>query len=245
MPLRISEKWGFGMAPPKPSTQRARHASCLVIDVLLSSVGMPASSDELLNAISDVKGLFNRVARQDQWDWFTVCGQLGYPSLKLSQSIGGHLSSLRLAIRNQDKPSFDKTIALLNELPVRLCLACFVGKLRIREEADAGWIYLLSIRQSKTVLKIGMTTRTVEQRVNEINSATGVVVPFGVRRCWRVRNPGQVEKLVHDALSEFRIRDDREFFEAEFTQIVTIIQRTIVDSGFEIRTLNALIESAR
>jgi hypothetical protein len=130
-------------------------------------------------------------------------------------------------------------------MPTRLCLGCFIGRLRIREEEDAGWIYLLSTRQSKTFLKIGMTTRSVEQRVHEINSATGVVIRFGVRRCWRVRNPAWAEKQVHRALSEFRIRDDREFFEAEFTQIVTTIQNTIVDSGLEIRTLNALVEGQR
>ena len=32
---------------------------------------------------------------------------------------------------------------------------------------------------------------------------------------------------------------------AEFMQIVTTIQKTIVDLGLEIRTLNALVESQR
>jgi hypothetical protein len=50
---------------------------------------------------------------------------------------------------------------------------------------------------------------------------------------------------VHKALSEFRIRDDREFFEAELAEIVTTIQKTIVDSGLKIRTLNSLIENQR
>jgi hypothetical protein len=206
---------------------------------------MPAPDEYTLEAVSDVKGLFNRVARQDQWDWFTVCGQLGYPSLKLSQNVGEQLGRLRSATRDQEAPFFQKAMTALAEMPTRLCLGCFVGRLRIREEEDAGWIYLLSTRQSKTLLKIGMTARSVEQRVQEINSVTGVVIPFGVRRCWRVRSPARAEKQVHRALSEFRIRDDREFFEAEFMQIVTTIQKTIVDLGLEIRTLNALVESQR
>ncbi len=78
MPLRISEKWGFGMAPPKPTTQRRRIASCVAVDAIIRSRTMPSPDESTLDAISDVKGLFNRVARQDQWDWFTVCGQLGY-----------------------------------------------------------------------------------------------------------------------------------------------------------------------
>ncbi len=231
------------MAPPKPETQRRRIASCIAVDAIFTGNTMPVPDQSILDAISDVKGLFNRVARQDQWDWFTVCGQLGYPSLKLSKDIGEQFGRLRFAIRDQKGLSFEKTIETLAEMPTRLCLGCLVGRLMIREDDDAGWIYLLSTRQARTLLKIGMTTRSVEQRVREINNATGVVIPFGVRRCWRVRTPAQAEKQVHRALSEFRIRDDREFFEAEFMQVVLTIQNTIIESGLEIRTLNALIES--
>jgi hypothetical protein len=100
----------------------------------------------------------------------------------------------------------------IKRFPLKKCFSLFLEKTKIRDELNAGWIYLLSTREQPNYLKIGMTTRTVEERVREINSATGVLIPFGVRRCWRVMEPSRSEKLVHSALKQYRIRDDREFF---------------------------------
>jgi hypothetical protein len=61
------------------------------------------------------------------------------------------------------------------------------------------------------VLKIGYTERAVEQRVKEINGATGIVEPYGVRAVWIVLKAPLVEKAVHDALAEYRVRGGREF----------------------------------
>jgi len=69
---RIAQKWGFGMAPPKPDALNERQAACVAFLDVLGSEDLPAANDELLSAISTVKGLFNRVVREDQWDWFTV-----------------------------------------------------------------------------------------------------------------------------------------------------------------------------
>jgi len=240
MPVRIHEKWGFGMAPPKPETQRSRLDSCAALLQAIDLPGMPVSNPSLLEQISIVKGLFNRIVRQDQWDWFVVSGQLGYPSVRLSQSIAYELGRLRSSIRDQEEKLFTIVRPTLLEFRLSLCLHVFLGTKKIRDEIGAGWIYILSTRQSHQFLKIGMTTRTVEQRVQEINSVTGVVIPFGVRRCWRVRNPAEAERIVHAALSEYRIRPDRECFEADFMQIVPVIQKAIVEAGLEIRTLNAL-----
>jgi hypothetical protein len=108
------------------------------------------------------------------------------------------------------------------------------------DESGAGWIYILSTRELRDLLKIGMTTRTVELRVQEINGATGVATPFGVRRCWRVSDPQQVEKVVHAAVAVHRVRADREFFRADFRVIASVVHDAIQRTGLEIRTLNAL-----
>jgi hypothetical protein len=66
---KIFQKWGFGMAPPKPAVQAERERAARTVICILR--GEPV--DDLENAlehISVVKGLFNRVAREDQWDWF-------------------------------------------------------------------------------------------------------------------------------------------------------------------------------
>ena len=77
-------------------------------------------------------------------------------------------------------------------------------------------INILSTREQPHFLKIGVTTRSVEQRVKEINSATGVVIPFGVRAVWPVRNPEQIEREIHELLSPYRVRVDREFFQINY-----------------------------
>lgn len=64
-------KWGFGMAPLKEQTDyRNRKALVQVSDFVQGK--MISGKAPILDQISVVKGLFNRVMRQDQWDWFTI-----------------------------------------------------------------------------------------------------------------------------------------------------------------------------
>jgi hypothetical protein len=201
---------------------------------------MPPCDEALLGALSTVKGLFNRILREDQWDWFTVAKQLGYPSGRVAGAIANELANLRTGIKLQDDSVFQLSRQSLMRLPTGRCLSVFLGLRRIADEPGAGWIYILSTRELKDLLKIGMTTRTVEQRASEINGATGLAIPFGVRRCWRVLDPSKAEKLVHSALAEYRLRGDREFFRVDFVSAAKLAGMTLSDAGLEIRTLNAL-----
>jgi hypothetical protein len=65
-------------------------------------------------------------------------------------------------------------------------------------------------------------------------------IPFGVRRCWRVREPGRAEQIVHKALAGFRVRDDREFLRIDFVIAAQTIQNALATENLEIRTLHAL-----
>ena len=237
---RVTQKWGFGMAPPKAETLNARQTAASAFLRVLQSEEMPVASDELLSAISTVKGLFNRVVRQNQWDWFTVAAQLGYPSRRISRVIAGECARMRTAIRGRDLTVFANARVNLLRLPTRRCLAIHGGHALIADEDGAGWLYVLSTRESPSLLKVGMTTRSVEERVKEINGATGVAVPFGVRQCWRVADPPAAERLAHKTLSEFRVRDDREFFQVHFRDAVERLDAAVRHSGLEIRTLDAL-----
>src|SRR6516162_3107059 len=102
MSLEVAEKWGFGMAPPKQKAQRERITACEVVLGILVTRNARTNPDQMLACLSIVKGLFNRVARQDQWDWFTVAGQFGYPSCRLAKTIADELATLRTAIRDGD-----------------------------------------------------------------------------------------------------------------------------------------------
>ena len=188
------------MAPPKPDIQAQREGRASVVLDLIASAKLPPWPQSELDAISEVKGLFMRVFRMDQWDWFTVSSQLGHPGRGLAKMIGEGLEELRSAARDGDDTGLRRAQKGLCESPARKCLRAFLGKLEIPDEPDAGWVYILSTRRERDLLKIGMTTRTVEERVREINGSTGVAVPYGVRRCWRVSGPARAEKLIHDAI---------------------------------------------
>jgi hypothetical protein len=237
---KVIEKWGFGMAPPKLQTQNERRRACAEVLKLLGSLDRPVDSVAMLENLSITKGLFNRIVREDQWDWFTVAGQLGYPSRGISRVIAEQIAVFRAALRDANDEGYATARGNLLRLPVRRCLSVFLGAVRVKDEPGAGWVYILSTRELRDLLKIGMTTRTVESRVQEINGATGIAIPLGVRRCWRVSDPKQAERLVHTALFDYRLRDDREFFKADFAVAAPIVEAAVRASGLEIRTLNAL-----
>lgn len=238
--FKIAEKWGFGSAPAKRDTQNHRLEAAAIVLQLLKGSTLPESSEEILDALSTVKGLFNRVVNKDQWDWFTVAGQLGYPSRGISGVIADSLYELRKAIKNQVSQDFADTRKRLQSLPTWKCLSVFLGNLQIKEEPGAGWVYVLSTREMNQILKVGMTTRTIQERVREINRATGVAIPFGVSAFWRVSAPAKAEKLVHETLDEFRMRGDREFFKADFGVALRMLDAAIKESGLELRTLDRL-----
>lgn len=103
---KVSEKWGFGMAPPKAKTQRNRDEACTNLLEILCSKHLPDPDEHVLETVSIVKGLFNRIVREDQWDWFTVSGQLGYPSRRISDVIAKELTFFRTAIKSQNAIAF-------------------------------------------------------------------------------------------------------------------------------------------
>lgn len=235
--FEIRHKWAFGMAQPKPMMVQRRLKA---VQETYSCLFLGKISDASLDAISETKGLFTRVFKQDQWDWFTVCGQLGHPSARICNVISSALASFRSDVVSEIPP-FDSTHGeALRRLPVRKCLKVFLGQATIRDELNAGWLYYLSNRENPDIAKIGMTNRTIEERVREINAATGVLHPYGVRSCWRVSNPSQSERIVHEALAEYRIRRDREFFRIGFHVGRPLIQKIIAASGYELRTLDNL-----
>lgn len=233
----IAQKWAFGMASPKSVTQQRRQSAARLVLQTLDNAQM---HDGLADALSEIKGLFTRVARQDQWDWFTVSAALGYPSSRLSRLVSETFAAYRRDVLADTTLTSSSAGLLLRRLPVPRCLAVFLGYARVKDEPDAGWLYYLSTREQRGIAKIGMTTRTVEERVREINSATGVLDPYGVRACWRVSDPRLAETLVHAAFRPYRIRADREFFRIDYHAARELVDRLLRDQHLEIRTLDAL-----
>jgi hypothetical protein len=73
---------------------------------------------------------------------------------------------------------------------------------------DEGYIYILENKNQPGILKIGYTDRTPQERVREINSATGVITPWFIVNAFPCKSPSSIERLVHNELSNYRVNKE-------------------------------------
>jgi len=222
--VKIHAKWGFGNAPLKDNHRVMTEGAIRIVIAILEALPDPPTIEQL-EAISHVKGQFARTVKQDQWDWFTVWALLGRPSRQPANAISKTLGLLRTALKNGDKNAAEEAASELRTTDILRYFGSFLSGdcERTKQLGTAGFIYILSTRDQPRLLKIGITQRTVEVRVKEINSATGVIVPYGVRAVWSVDDAAEVEQELHAILAEHRIRADREFFELDFFEASRLI----------------------
>ena len=86
-----------------------------------------------------------------------------------------------------------------------------------KSPTSTGYIYVLQNTSVPGIFKIGFTERSVVDRLNEINKATGVITPWQVRDFWFTQEPYLAEQEIHDLLSDYRVEDNREGFAVNFT----------------------------
>jgi hypothetical protein len=231
--FKVNQKWGFGMAPIKKEVDIERIG--FIKEVLKSLEDLNYSSDETQNANSQVKGLFTRIYKQDQWDWFTVWIKLGRPGILRAKRISEKLYDLRKSQISKNSKLTESLAFELSNLGFENYLNNYLSSSVKREEEDGiGKIYILSNRENKNILKIGYTNRSVEERVKEINSSTGVLIPYGVRAMWMINSASEVEAEIHQLLSAYRIRTDREFFQMDFRDAFRFISDYIRERRKEI-----------
>jgi len=218
-------KWGFGCAPMKPKTiHKNKRALSQVLNYIM---GIDLARGVVItDEISIVKGLFNRILRQDQWDWFTTNMYFDYPRVGDISAIVDSLILLRKSILIEDDENKKKALKDLQNRKFQIYASNYLD-FDIELDSNDEYIYILSRREEKELLKIGRTTRNVIRRVNEINSATGIVYPFSPRKVFRVTDCGLAEKLIHSLLSKYRIRDDREFFTLPYGEACELIDECL------------------
>lgn len=85
-----------------------------------------------------------------------------------------------------------------------------------------GYVYILTNPSMPGLVKIGKTTRDVQQRANELWQ-TGVPTPFEVYGEVTAPDCHDLERRVHHAVSEFRVSAGREFFQAEPAAALTVL----------------------
>ena len=84
-----------------------------------------------------------------------------------------------------------------------------------RLEAGVGTLYVLGTnlytKSGEEIIKIGITTGTVESRINQLYT-TGVPFRFQVIKEFETKNYYELEQSIHKLLDPFRINRNREFF---------------------------------
>lgn len=74
------------------------------------------------------------------------------------------------------------------------------------------YVYILVNEAMPGLIKIGRTTTSVKQRISELNSPAGIPLPFTCYYAARVDDSQKVERKLHEAFGDHRVRDKREFF---------------------------------
>ena len=219
-------KYGFGMSDLSVTMRRRFDSAVNIISLFLRDRVSPDEVD--LDAISELKGMFNRSLRKDQWNWFTVYDRLGCPPRSEMNSIVSLLVKLRESLKERD---FEQALLIREDL-VNGTLSTYLSQWKNHRkihvsQGKRGWLYILARKDEPDILKIGMTTRSVESRVKEINSATGVLVPYSARAVFQVEDAKEAENLVFRLLSDYRIREDREFFDIPFSKAIEMVEEEI------------------
>ena len=92
-----------------------------------------------------------------------------------------------------------------------------------------GFLYILINSAMPGLAKVGKTTRTPQERLLELSSATGVPSPFILAYQQPVANCHAAEAWVHTELGRrgYRLSENREFFNAPLHEIVAVLAASI------------------
>lgn len=103
-----------------------------------------------------------------------------------------------------------------------------------RLEGGEGYVYVLECKEQPGIVKIGMTERTPQERLQEINRGTGVIFPWTLVEAFPCRSPRSVEQLVHLELGKYRVNSQKEGFSVFPNQAKEAILRIIKEYGAEL-----------
>lgn len=87
------------------------------------------------------------------------------------------------------------------------------------------FVYVLSNPSMPGIVKIGFTTTSPQQRIKEINSATGVIEKWNLEWSVECTEAHDLEKKTHEYLKEFRVSKNREGFYMHPTQAIAAVQK--------------------
>lgn len=107
-------------------------------------------------------------------------------------------------IPDPDKPGWDK---------VTYYTARRKNLYNNREGEGDSWVYVLTNRTMPNLVKIGYTDKTPDKRAEQVSRGTGVPVKFNVEFAFKCFNAHALEIELHRYLKNYRVNNDREFFQ--------------------------------
>jgi hypothetical protein len=93
-----------------------------------------------------------------------------------------------------------------------------------REDDYDSWVYILSNKAQPGILKIGYTNKHPEERAKQISNSTGVALPFDVEFAFHCYNGVSLEQECHNKLKEYRVNNNREFFQISLEEAQHIVK---------------------
>jgi T5orf172 domain len=109
--------------------------------------------------------------------------------------------------------------------PQRAVACCECGSKLLEFELIKGFVYVLSHPLMPNLVKIGFTTRQVEERVAELSMATAVPGPFVIEAVFASCEPEQHELTIHKTFVEARV-ESKEFFRIDLVDAIREIIAT-------------------
>lgn len=93
-------------------------------------------------------------------------------------------------------------------------------------QPEEGWLYVLENPAMPNLCKVGMTTRSPEERAEELLT-TGVPQPFRIAAAWPTADVKAAERAAHEALARWRTHDTREWFAVPAARAVAVLEAVL------------------
>lgn len=241
--VRISEgngrSRGFGMRDNWGAYEVRIQAAAALVTRILRAGTMPEPTQEVLDAFSTIKGLFNRIHRQDQFDWFVTLVRLGYPTDKRSRTIGNVLGQCRTAVRDGDEAAWKRAREVTRLLKVRRSLAVLRGRRALVDVEGYGFVYLMSNLDDRDLLAVGVTERPILEEAAIVNAGVDYH-PMGVRAVWWVADVAEAREMLA-GLTEGLVREDDGRYETNFRWFQAVVDRALADADLSVDPLGFLM----
>lgn len=102
---------------------------------------------------------------------------------------------------------------------------------------NEGYIYVLTNPAMGGIVKIGKTSRELNDRIRELNSASGVPLPFTLEGYVISKNLKKTEKEIHHQLANKRINRKREFFRVSAADALKVARKVAQREGSSFKAI--------